>query len=99
MTTDQNTTETDQRADRPIDMDVLMAFVGQVVGDLGATIAAGNVLVGEKLGLYRALAEGPTDARGLAGRDGHRPALRRGVAARAGRRWLRGVRRRDRRTR
>jgi SAM-dependent methyltransferase len=49
-----------------IDMDQLMAFVGQVVGDLGATISAGNVLVGEKLGLYRALAKGATDARGLA---------------------------------
>jgi SAM-dependent methyltransferase len=53
-----------------IDMDVLMSFVGQVVGDLGATISAGNVLVGEKLGLYRALAQHPTDAAGLAGATG-----------------------------
>ena len=49
MTTDQTT---DQTA-APLDMDVLMEFVGQFVGDLGATIAAGNVLVGERLGLYR----------------------------------------------
>ena len=46
----------------PIDMDVLMEFVGRFVGDLGATIAAGNVLLGERLGLYRALAAGPGDA-------------------------------------
>ena len=30
-----------------------MEFVGQVVGDLGATMAAGNVVVGDRLGLYR----------------------------------------------
>ena len=54
----------------PVDTEVLMAFVGQVVGDLGATITAGNVLVGEKLGLYRALATGRTDAAGLAAATG-----------------------------
>jgi ubiquinone/menaquinone biosynthesis C-methylase UbiE len=31
--------------------------IGRFVGDLGATIAAGNVVVGHHLGLYRALAE------------------------------------------
>ena len=61
---DQQTAQAEPPA---IDMDVLMSFVGQVVGDLGATISAGNVLVGEKLGLYRALAQHPTDAAGLAG--------------------------------
>ena len=49
-----------------VDMDTLMAFVGKFVGDLGATIAAGNVLLGERLGLYRALAQQPGDARSLA---------------------------------
>jgi SAM-dependent methyltransferase len=54
----------------PIDMDVLMAFVGQVVGDLGATVSAGNVLIGERLGLYRALAQQPSDAAALAAATG-----------------------------
>jgi SAM-dependent methyltransferase len=71
MSTDQiNDPQTTQEPPTPIDMDVLMAFVGQVVGDLGATISAGNVLLGEKLGLYRALAQHPTDAAGLAGATG-----------------------------
>ena len=60
----------DADAAPPIDMDVLMEFVGQVVGDIGATISAGNVLVGERLGLYRALAQGPSDARALAAATG-----------------------------
>src|ERR1700750_3353229 len=68
MTTDQ-ATRTDEATEEtapPIDMDTLMAFVGQVVGDLGATMAAGNIVVGDRLGLYKALSEGRTDARGLA---------------------------------
>ncbi len=60
----------DQPVDAPLDMDVLMQFVGQVVGDLGATISAGNVVIGERLGLYRALAAGPADARALAAATG-----------------------------
>ena len=60
-------TTTEARPDAPaIDMDTLMAFVGKFVGDLGATIGAGNVLLGERLGLYRALAQQPGDARSLA---------------------------------
>lgn len=57
----------------PIDMDALMAFVGTFVGDLGATVGAGNVLLGERLGLYRALAQGPADARTLAAATGTDP--------------------------
>lgn len=57
----------------PIDMDTLMAFVGAFVGDLGATVGAGNVLLGERLGLYRALAQGPADARTLAAATGTDP--------------------------
>jgi 2-polyprenyl-3-methyl-5-hydroxy-6-metoxy-1,4-benzoquinol methylase len=41
-----------------IDMDKLHEFVGKFVGDLGATIAAGNVVIGHRLGLYKALSEG-----------------------------------------
>jgi ubiquinone/menaquinone biosynthesis C-methylase UbiE len=46
-----NTTETPV-----LDMNKLNAFVGQFVTDLGATVHAGMVVIGEKLGLYKALA-------------------------------------------
>ena len=51
-----------------VDMDELMAFVGRFVGDLGATVAAGAVVLGDRLGLYRALAEGPATGAELAAR-------------------------------
>ncbi|MCW2738451.1 class I SAM-dependent methyltransferase [Nocardioides sp.] len=69
-------TTTDQRNDTAqpsIDMDTLMAFVGAFVGDLGATVGAGNVLLGERLGLYRSLAQGPADAQSLASATGTDP--------------------------
>jgi SAM-dependent methyltransferase len=47
-------------------MDKLNAFIGQFVTDLGAAVHAGMVVIGEKLGLYKALAEGPVTARQLA---------------------------------
>jgi SAM-dependent methyltransferase len=40
-----------------VDQGRLDELLGRFVGDLGATIAAGNVVLGDKLGLYRALAE------------------------------------------
>ena len=49
-----------------LDMDKLNAFVGQFVLDLGAAVHSGMVVIGEKLGLYKALAEGPMDSRELA---------------------------------
>lgn len=39
-----------------LEMDKLNAFVGQFVTDLGAAVHAGMVVIGEKLGLYKALA-------------------------------------------
>ena len=42
-----------------IDHDKLTEFLNKFVGDLGATMAAGNVLVGDRLGFYRALAGQP----------------------------------------
>ncbi|MGH9756308.1 MAG: SAM-dependent methyltransferase, partial [Candidatus Acidiferrales bacterium] len=42
-----------------LDMDKLNAFIGQFVGDLGAAVHAGMVVIGEKLGLYKALAAEP----------------------------------------
>ena len=41
-----------------IDMNKLNAFIGQFVTDLGAAVHSGMVVIGEKLGLYKALAEG-----------------------------------------
>jgi SAM-dependent methyltransferase len=41
-----------------LNMDKLNAFMGNFVSDLGATVHAGMVVIGEKLGLYKALATG-----------------------------------------
>ncbi len=49
-----------------LDMDKLNAFVGRFVGDLGAAVHAGMVVIGEKLGLYKALAAGPMTSSELA---------------------------------
>jgi 2-polyprenyl-3-methyl-5-hydroxy-6-metoxy-1,4-benzoquinol methylase len=65
-----------------IDQDKLMEFLHRFVGDLGATIAAGNVVVGDRLGLYRALAAGPLLPSELAERTG--------TAVRYVDEWLRG---------
>ena len=49
-----------------IDMNKLNAFIGQFVTDLGAAVHTGMVVIGEKLGLYKAIAEGPVTAAQLA---------------------------------
>jgi SAM-dependent methyltransferase len=49
-----------------IDMNKLNAFIGQFVTDLGATVHTGMVVIGEKLGLYKALAENPMSSAQLA---------------------------------
>jgi SAM-dependent methyltransferase len=41
-----------------VDHDKVMAFVGKVVGDWGALVSAPLVLLGDQLGLYRAMADG-----------------------------------------
>jgi SAM-dependent methyltransferase len=53
-------------APRPLDMDKLNAFLGQFVNDLGAAVHTGMVVIGERLGLYRALATGPATSAELA---------------------------------
>ncbi len=54
-----------------IDQDKLNEFVGRFATDFGATVHAATVVVGDKLGLYKALAEsGPIDGKGLAARTG-----------------------------
>jgi ubiquinone/menaquinone biosynthesis C-methylase UbiE len=65
-----------------IDQDKLGELVGTFVSDLGATLAAGSVVVGHRLGLYKGLANGPATAEELARRTGTDP---RYVAE-----WLRG---------
>jgi ubiquinone/menaquinone biosynthesis C-methylase UbiE len=65
-----------------IDMDKLHEFLGKFVGDLGATAAAGNVVIGHRLDLYKTLAGEPATADELAARTHTNP---RYVAE-----WLRG---------
>lgn len=49
------------------DMDKLNAFLGQFVNDLGASVHTGMVVIGENLGLYKALAaSGPMTSAELA---------------------------------
>jgi SAM-dependent methyltransferase len=47
-------------------MNKLNAFIGQFVTDLGASVHAGMVVIGEKLGLYKALAGQPMTSTELA---------------------------------
>jgi ubiquinone/menaquinone biosynthesis C-methylase UbiE len=65
-----------------VDEDRLMEFLHRFVGDLGATMAAGGIVVGDRLGLYRALAERPARPQELAERTG--------TAPRYVEEWLRG---------
>lgn len=56
-----------------IDPEKLNAFLGQFVNDLGAAFHAGLVTVGERLGLYKALAEGPMTPAQLAAKTSTDP--------------------------
>jgi ubiquinone/menaquinone biosynthesis C-methylase UbiE len=53
--------------------DKLNEFLGRFVTDLGATVAAGNAVIGHQLGLYKALAAAPATAEGLAERTHTNP--------------------------
>ena len=53
-----------------VDTEKLNAFLGKFVGDLGAAVHAGMVVIGEKLGLYKALAKGATTSAELAAKTG-----------------------------
>jgi len=66
-----------------VDFDTLMEFVHKFAGDLGATVAAGNVVIGDRLGLYRALAAGGPAT-------GAELAIRTGTDARYVSEWLAG---------
>ena len=55
----------------PINMDKLNALMGQLVGELGATVNAGLIVLGDRLGLYRAMAgAGPLTPAELAEKTG-----------------------------
>ncbi|MFI0448633.1 class I SAM-dependent methyltransferase [Actinomadura sp. 6N118] len=56
-----------------IDQDRMNAFLHKFVGDLGAVVAAGGIVVGDRLGLYRALADKPQQPNELAERTGTSP--------------------------
>src|SRR3954465_2159039 len=49
-----------------LDVNKLNTFIGQFVTDLGAAVHAGMVVIGEKLGLYKALAAYPMTSSQLA---------------------------------
>lgn len=68
-------TTTDQTRPAPppaeLDMDAVMAFVFRAVDELGASLNTSLVVMGDKLGYYRALAgDGPASPEELAGRTG-----------------------------
>jgi len=64
-----------------IDEGKLNAFLGQVIGELGATVNAGLIVIGDKLGLYKAMAgSGPMTSVDLAEKTG--------LAERYVREWL-----------
>lgn len=68
-----------------IDEDKLMAFIGKVVTDWGAVASAPLVVLGDQLGLYRAMADSlPVSADELAQRTGtHERYIREWLAAQA----------------
>ena len=54
-----------------VDMDKLMGFAFRAVGDIGATVNTALVVMGDRLGLYRAMtAAGPLTPAELAQRTG-----------------------------
>ena len=76
-----------------IDEQKLGAFMGQAVGELGATLGAALVVIGDQLGLYKAMAgAGPLTSDGARRAHRHRRALRARVAERPGGGRLRHLR-------
>jgi SAM-dependent methyltransferase len=60
-----------EEQDTQINETALQNLVGKMVGDLGAVVSGALVVLGDRLGLYRALAEvGPADSAKLAKRTG-----------------------------
>ena len=68
-----------------VDQAKLEAFMGKMVGDMGAAMTASLVVLGDRLGLYKALAEiGPATSSKLAAKTGtHERNVREWLAAQA----------------
>lgn len=54
----------------PVDEDKLNEFLGMAIGDMGAAMSASLILLGDRLGLYKALAAGPLTSTQLAEKTG-----------------------------
>ncbi|MPV50656.1 hypothetical protein GCG21_11700 [Pseudactinotalea sp. HY160] len=71
MSTTTHTTA--PRGDREIDPEALMGFIHRVVGEVGASLNAALVVMGDELGYYRELAGGealtPAELAGRTGTD------------------------------
>jgi SAM-dependent methyltransferase len=71
MLAGMTTTNTEPTDTEPIDGARLEAFVGQAVTDMGAAISGLLLYIGDRLGLYKAMAgAGPVSAAALAARTG-----------------------------
>jgi SAM-dependent methyltransferase len=68
-----------------VDQAKLEAFMGKIVGDMGAAMSAATVVLGDRLGLYKGLAAlGPATSAELAARTGtHERSVREWLAAQA----------------
>src|ERR1700757_4064935 len=49
---------------QPVDQAKLDEFMGRVVGDMGAALSAALVVIGDRVGLYRAVADGEPGSAG-----------------------------------
>ena len=59
-----------QQAGRTPDTEKLNQFLGRFVADIGAAYHAGMVVIGDRLGLYKALLDAPLTSRELAAKTG-----------------------------
>ncbi len=66
---------------REINPDALNALLGRAVQDMGAALQAPLILIGDKLGLYRAMGDGTPMTAMASGEWRRRRRLRRGISA------------------
>ena len=79
-----------------LDEGKLNEFMGRAVGDMGSAFSAALVAIGDKLGLYKALAREAGTPAELARRTGTAERYVREWLAKPGRGWVRAVRREQR---
>jgi SAM-dependent methyltransferase len=68
MTIDQHTSPPPTTEPAAVDPDLLNEFLGRFVGDLGAAMHSPLIVIGDRLGIYKELAEGPATSAELADR-------------------------------